>query len=441
MSMIADLSETSRLRSLLTSITAELKTPFLERRFRQHSHKSDLLDELNDAITELTNREKDLQAAAGIALMLLEHTETLQDKLQKAKNAVQLSNSKAHHLAIEVDSLAEALKHSEKKIEELQQTVAKAEETAINSARELETALLDKKTKCEEICESQTEDDRNEWERVVKEMMEKKRDLEKENRKMQETLATVMKENCVLKEEKDRNLNKANFWQEKAWGMENKWKTAEEMLKELETANAELEASHKALNSNFQRIKHHSERLEEELSILGQKKPSIHHPANQSSLHSELSLLENPDEESISQADESFEDPLYVLKKHTNSFTNSTRYMSFQSYSRIFSVANLENLSVSPTKSSRKPAPEEFFALATQAVKMNSPYMENICCVPTQALMEQALKDEIPFHKWYQWIERQLNSIYISSLYKKNAKFSLGKASQKKQIMLHRSVL
>ena len=53
---------------------------------------------------------------------------------------------------------------------------------------------------------------------------------------------------------------------------------------------------------------------------------------------------------------------------------------------------------------------------------MNSPHIENICSVSSSQLYEKALKEGIPFHKWYIWIESQLNAAYVQQLYKKNRK-------------------
>ena len=60
-------------------------------------------------------------------------------------------------------------------------------------------------------------------------------------------------------------------------------------------------------------------------------------------------------------------------------------------------------------------------------MKLNSPYMDNICTVPTRELYDKALKSSIPFHKvsviqWYIWIESQLTNSYLESLYSTEAK-------------------
>lgn len=74
----------------------------------------------------------------------------------------------------------------------------------------------------------------------------------------------------------------------------------------------------------------------------------------------------------------------------------------------------------------RKNPCEEYFILATQAVKMNSTYMDAICTIPTQVLYKKATTREVPFHKWHEWIEDELNSAYIQILFQRDLQRRLG---------------
>ena len=76
-------SNSQKLRVLLDSIEASLTIPFLERRGRSHSHKSNPVEELQDAVNELSEKEKELSAAVGIAKMLLDKNDKLQEKKKK----------------------------------------------------------------------------------------------------------------------------------------------------------------------------------------------------------------------------------------------------------------------------------------------------------------------------------------------------------------------
>jgi DNA repair exonuclease SbcCD ATPase subunit len=77
--------DSHRLQSVLDSITSDLTMPFLERRARSKSHKKTTLEELNAVIQELTERERELQAAVGIAKMLLERNDILNKKIQEIR--------------------------------------------------------------------------------------------------------------------------------------------------------------------------------------------------------------------------------------------------------------------------------------------------------------------------------------------------------------------
>jgi hypothetical protein len=48
--------------------------------------------------------------------------------------------------------------------------------------------------------------------------------------------------------------------------------------------------------------------------------------------------------------------------------------------------------------------------------------MDAICVIPPNLLYEKALKDDIPFYKWHLWVESQLNSAYIQTVYKADIK-------------------
>ena len=70
--------ESCKLLTLLNSLEKELEVTYLERRKRGNSHKSTSIEELQDAIQEIGQREKDLRASIGISKVLLENNEKLQ---------------------------------------------------------------------------------------------------------------------------------------------------------------------------------------------------------------------------------------------------------------------------------------------------------------------------------------------------------------------------
>jgi hypothetical protein len=112
---------------------------------------------------------------------------------------------------------------------------------------------------------------------------------------------------------------------------------------------------------------------------------------------------------------------------------------------RILTLSPPSLLSIPPKPKDLEPPVrrdpgQEYFALvpftqASQAVKLNSPYMDTICTVPTKELYEKALKIKVPFHKvrnsqWHIWIESQLTNAYLESIYSPQA-FSIDTGVEK----------
>ena len=91
-----------------------------------------------------------------------------------------------------------------------------------------------------------------------------------------------------------------------------------------------------------------------------------------------------------------------------------------------YHIEQLEDVAILPPKKSgvvkaryshlppRKDPGEEFFILAVQAIKLNSPYMDEICTESPQELYRRALANKVPFHQWYPWIDDRLREVYLS---------------------------
>eukprot|EP00347_Sterkiella_histriomuscorum_P022697 403337496 len=67
---------------------------------------------------------------------------------------------------------------------------------------------------------------------------------------------------------------------------------------------------------------------------------------------------------------------------------------------------------------------KEFFTLCCQSVKLNSPHMNIICTLNQNILYDKATKENIPFFKWYNWIEQTINKEVLSSIFKDKSKTS-----------------
>ena len=161
----------------------------------------------------------------------------------------------------------------------------------------------------------------------------------------------------------------------------------------------------------------HAEKLEEELEILQESayksgmSEKKERPVEANSLKNELeNLEENPEE--------NFEIPDYFLKMKTLSSCNVR--MSFKASPRTIGIYSVSSMMIEPKKGRKNPG-EEYFTLVTQAIKLNSPYMDVICIISPKSLYESALKNDIPFHKWHIWIEKQLNASYLQTIYKKDS--------------------
>lgn len=104
--------DTHHLRQVLDQFSAELETGFLERRADAHAHKDDLFEELAEVIKEVTDREKQLQAAVGIARMLLDNDEIRVQKLDSCKLKRQEIKFLNQRLQIEINSFREDFEKS-----------------------------------------------------------------------------------------------------------------------------------------------------------------------------------------------------------------------------------------------------------------------------------------------------------------------------------------
>ena len=227
-------SESEKLRALLNSITQELDSSFLERRGMHKSHKLNALDELNDAIIEINNREKDLQAAAGIALMLLDKSEKLNLKVYKYKNKLLQSNENYHKLSIELKTSQESLKAAERKNEELKQTLIETEESMLFHSNELNKIMTEKFVKdLDKISKPEVEQIQNSFVAEIDELYKKIRDLEKKDKKHLEYEEKLKNEQKNMNNEYILSISKHQNTSEKL-------KETEKKLKDLELKHEQL---------------------------------------------------------------------------------------------------------------------------------------------------------------------------------------------------------
>ena len=59
---------------------------------------------------------------------------------------------------------------------------------------------------------------------------------------------------------------------------------------------------------------------------------------------------------------------------------------------------------------------KEFFALTCQSVKLSSPHLNLIAHINTDMLYQKALKDAIPYFKYWNWIEATIQKEVLTQL-------------------------
>lgn len=173
-----------------------------------------------------------------------------------------------------------------------------------------------------------------------------------------------------------------------------------------------------------------TEKQAEEIEIIQLASPkSVSVPTHKetSSLHLELQDLEDlEDFENFSNDKAQIftlnPEPADRGAKKNFTFPVSDLRKSFRMAPRTLGVYKQFTVFVPSVKVNRKSPSEEYFYLSTQAIKLNSLYLDSICTISPNSLYLSALKNEIPFHKWYIWIEKQLNAAYLTSIYKRDSR-------------------
>ena len=129
--------DTLRLLTLLNSLETELEIPYLERRLKGKSRKSNSMEELQDAIQEITQREKDLQASIGISKVLLENNERLQSKVRTVEQEKQEVAALLKEKKGELLTLKQELQISEEKYQIVNSTLMRSEAKYIKLTSEV----------------------------------------------------------------------------------------------------------------------------------------------------------------------------------------------------------------------------------------------------------------------------------------------------------------
>ena len=141
--------DTHRLQSVLDTISNELTMPFLERRARSKSHKKTPLEELNFVIQELTGRERELQAAVGIARMLIERNDALTKKIKDIRTKKHFYKETLREIKNDNEHLKNELILADEKYQQVNTTLAASEEQQLMLLAEHKRLLHERSLKQE----------------------------------------------------------------------------------------------------------------------------------------------------------------------------------------------------------------------------------------------------------------------------------------------------
>jgi hypothetical protein len=143
--------DSQKLRIALDLIITELSVPFLEKRARSKSHKKTPIEELNAVIQELTGREKELQAATGIAKMLLDRNDELNDTRKALYTKKHHYKSICKHQEKDIETLGAELRDSKEKLLNVCEMLNKAEEEKIQLVAENKRIVYEQSLKQEPL--------------------------------------------------------------------------------------------------------------------------------------------------------------------------------------------------------------------------------------------------------------------------------------------------
>ncbi|OMJ90250.1 hypothetical protein SteCoe_7454 [Stentor coeruleus] len=406
--------DTHRLQNVLDTITSELTIPFLERRARAKSHKKNPLEELNYVIQELTNRERELQAAVGIAKMLIERNEAMAKKIKDLRTKKHYYKESLRELKDDNTSLKKQLALGDEKYQQVNDALISAEEQQIKLLAEHKRILRESSAKSDQSPTETVKISDPEVTELISRHKEQADYFHKTKEELEKKLGHF--ENLSKKQELQISLLNDDLTKLKSSLEKSKLKSKdlEETLSQLEESKGNLEQKYKELTFKYNQAKTKADRLHEDMQDIEQARAPEKKKIKVRRHISLMSELEEIDKE------------LTQEQSYGHAFTLCSPVHSKLSMSKSNSVASV--IGKKPREIMKRKNPlEEYFTLViyiqiTQAVKLNSPYMDAICIIPPNELYERALKQDIPFHRWHVWVESQLTAAYIEIVYKTHLK-------------------
>ena len=378
--------DTVYLLSVLEQLTHDLSVPFLERRGRDHCHKRSSVgklhtEELRDAVETLNARERELLAAVGIAKMLLDEGQKTLTSLEEIREELQNSRKTIWTLQQEVAILRDKAKSEEEKNEHLAALLSEAE-TNVEKLREI-------KLHYEQFFRNKDKHRENGLEKIREEEKEtaemRQKQLEIRNLALESRIKDLENQIFALENDLSQQKKQNSEMKQEILLILQKNRDSERIIEKNKAEMSGIEEENKQKEIKMRVFRQEIEKLKEELAFFSPEKQE----KRVKNIHFGGFFGENISEDEINT-------PLLHLD----------------------TVLNLEI----PGEIVLKDPFQEYFKLVkctqtTQAVKLNSPYMDTICTVPTQELYGKAMRLSVPFHKWHVWIESQLTTCYLESLY------------------------
>lgn len=248
------------LRSVLHNLTRELSVPFLERRGRTNIHKPNPVEELADIISELSDRERELQAAVGIANLLIDNNEAMKELYAEQ---TQKSSKTGLSFVNEITNLRKTLVKKSELFEQENDALMQTEQKLIELSRE-NRRLLQQLEKLKTLPELHAETVENHQETIdllysqhetkyidlKNNVTELKRLLTQEKnskKRIKKDLAGLQCKKSQLLEEQTNSIAKINKLKDRTRTLEHRRVELEEQNEGLRKANEKMSTQIKGL--------------------------------------------------------------------------------------------------------------------------------------------------------------------------------------------------
>ena len=380
------------LRKMLSDISIQLSTPYSQKRALNKTKNRPLLEQLQDAIAYLSDKEKELQVSLDISKYLLESNELLHNKVNKLKENQEILLKENQDLLKEIHNLEQGLK--------------KPSETTLDSKNFNHPQHLNTNLSSDDLIETQVS------------LQEEVRTM-KSNKKTGTLQEFLKKDQKLLADNQRLELNMESA-RDQYDLLSGKYKTTLQRLKETERMQKILMKTNETLKKKCRQTKGVIEKCKSKISRLEEdaKLPEFGQMTKTSEGGHECSLLSElqkiPNLGSNLSLDLSDED----IFQHSSPQIRSAKY--HDTYSPLVNknffgkleICALASIDVKPMGQYRKSI-EEYFVMVTQAVKMNLKNLDRIGMVPHSFLYNKAQEEHIPFHQWHLWIEKQLSPEHV----------------------------